>query len=97
MAVTAFSGVGAVVMNANAAEEDYGLMDNIQDGTILHCFDWKYSDIISELDNIRKAGFTTIQGHGTGSISLPASLSGRMNLALVRNWQSFAKKHTLTA
>ncbi len=61
MAVTAFSGVGAVVMNANAAEEDYGLMDNIQDGTILHCFDWKYSDIISELDNIRKAGFTTIQ------------------------------------
>ena len=45
------SEVGALA-NVSAASTDYGLMDNIQDGTILHCFDWKYSDIEAELENI---------------------------------------------
>ena len=40
---------------------DYGLCDDIQDGTILHCFDWKYSDIKAELPNIAAAGFTSVQ------------------------------------
>ncbi len=61
LAVTAFSCAGTAMMNASAAEESYGLKDNIQDGTILHCFDWKYTDIIADLDNIAKAGFTTVQ------------------------------------
>ncbi|MBR3644915.1 MAG: hypothetical protein IKN54_00700, partial [Lachnospiraceae bacterium] len=39
----------------------YGLADSIQDGVILHCFDWKYNDIKNELPNIAKAGFTSIQ------------------------------------
>ena len=43
------------------AAEDYGLADNIQDGVILHCFDWKYNDIKAELPNIAKAGFTSVQ------------------------------------
>ena len=37
------------------------LADNIQNGTILHCFDWKYNDIKAELPNIAEAGFTSIQ------------------------------------
>lgn len=40
---------------------NYGLCDNIQDGVILHCFDWKYSDIEAELPNIAAAGFTSVQ------------------------------------
>ncbi|MCR5837625.1 MAG: starch-binding protein [Lachnospiraceae bacterium] len=44
-----------------AATNNYGLADNIQDGVILHCFDWKYNDIKAELPNIAKAGFTSIQ------------------------------------
>ena len=44
-----------------SATTDYGLADNIQDGVILHCFDWPYSDIIDELENIANAGFTTVQ------------------------------------
>ena len=44
-----------------AASGSYGLMDNIQDGTILHCFDWKYTDIIAELPSIAEAGFTSVQ------------------------------------
>ena len=61
MAVTAFSCAGAFMTSANAAENDYGLKDNIQDSTILHCFDWKYKDIIADLENIAKAGFSAIQ------------------------------------
>lgn len=43
------------------AASDYGLADNIQDGVILHCFDWKYNDIKAELKNIAEAGFTSVQ------------------------------------
>lgn len=66
---TDVSASGSVVVSANK----YGLKDNIQDGVILHCFDWKYNDIKAELPNIAKAGFTSIQtspaqaGGGTGT------------------------------
>ena len=39
----------------------YNLADNIQDGVILHCFNWKYSDIEAELPAIAEAGFTSVQ------------------------------------
>lgn len=51
----------------------YGLQDNIQDGVILHCFNWRYTDITNELEKIAKAGFTAVQTSpaqaptGTGS------------------------------
>lgn len=40
---------------------NYGLAKNIQDGNILHCFNWKYNDIKAELKNIAEAGFTSVQ------------------------------------
>ena len=43
------------------ADNSYGLKDNIQDGVILHCFDWKLSDIKAALPEIAKAGFTAVQ------------------------------------
>lgn len=43
------------------ASNSYGLADNCQDGTILHCFNWTYKDIIAELPAIAQAGFTSIQ------------------------------------
>lgn len=78
MISTSAAGIGPFIVqpqiNADAAETttDYGLMEKIQDGTILHCFDWKYTDIIDEIPNIAKAGFTSVQtspaqlGAGTG-------------------------------
>ena len=62
-AAAAFAGIPGVgeVKKAQAAEGDYGLMDDIQDGVILHCFNWKYSDIEAELANIAAAGFTAVQ------------------------------------
>lgn len=55
-----FTSFAIMPVTAQAAM-DYGLADNIQDGVILHCFDWKYNDIKTELPNIAKAGFTSVQ------------------------------------
>ncbi len=43
------------------AAGSYNFPDNIQDCNILHCFDWKFSDIKAELPNIAEAGFGAIQ------------------------------------
>lgn len=43
------------------ANNPYGLKTNIQDGVILHCFNWKYSDIKAMLPQIAEAGFTSVQ------------------------------------
>lgn len=62
LAVSAFAGMGALSLTASATpSEEYGLVDNIQDGVILHCFDWKYSDITDSLQQIAKAGFSAVQ------------------------------------
>ena len=44
-----------------SAENDYGLVDSIQGGVILHCFGWTYNQIIDNLVNIAEAGFTAVQ------------------------------------
>ncbi len=46
---------------SSAFSADYGLPANIQDGNILHCFDWTFTDIQNELPNIAAAGFGAIQ------------------------------------
>ena len=58
------SGSLATPLNVEAANQSdvyYGLADNIQDGVILHCFDWTYQQIIDELPDIAAAGFTSVQ------------------------------------
>lgn len=44
-----------------SAENNYGLVDSIQGGVILHCFGWTYDQIIDNLEEIAKAGFTAVQ------------------------------------
>ena len=51
-------GENAGATNSNI---DYDLAENIQDGVILHCFNWKYTDIMAELKDIAAAGFTAVQ------------------------------------
>lgn len=46
---------------ATDSESGYHLADNVQDGVILHCFDWTYQQIIDELPDIAKAGFSSVQ------------------------------------
>lgn len=40
---------------------DYGLPANIQDGNILHCFNWSMNQVKEELPNIAAAGFGSVQ------------------------------------
>lgn len=44
-----------------AIAEDYGLPANIQDGNILHCFNWSANTIKAALPEIAAAGFGTVQ------------------------------------
>ena len=40
---------------------DYGIPTGIQQGNILHCYDWTFADIKAELPNIAAAGFGAVQ------------------------------------
>ena len=56
--------VGSVPVFAESSEQGEGTESttpNVLGGTILHCFDWKYTDIMAELPNIKAAGFTSVQ------------------------------------
>ena len=46
---------------ATDSESGYHLADNVQDGVILQRFDWTYQQIIDELPDIAKAGFSSVQ------------------------------------
>ena len=70
-----FSAFALLSMSFSAyADNSYGLKSNIQDGVILHCFDWSLNDIKAEIPNIAKAGFTAVQtspvskGGGAGAV-----------------------------
>lgn len=51
----------AMLSFASAWAADYGLPASIQDGNILHCFDWTFNDIKAELPAIAEAGFGAVQ------------------------------------
>lgn len=44
-----------------ATAADYGLPANIQQGNILHCFNWPITTVKAELPNIAAAGFGSVQ------------------------------------
>lgn len=44
-----------------SAANTYGIPDKIQDGNILHCFDWPVADVKAELPSIAAAGFGSVQ------------------------------------
>ena len=56
-----FVSTNAAPASVEASTTDYGLASDIQDGVILHCFNWKYNDIKAELKSIAEAGFTSVQ------------------------------------
>lgn len=57
-----FSAFALLSMSFSAyADNSYGLKSNIQDGVILHCFDWTLKDIQAEIPAIAQAGFTAVQ------------------------------------
>ena len=66
--VTTFAGLtvfgsAAVAPQVFAAEAvaDYGLMDSVQEGVILHAWDWSFNTIKANMAAIAEAGYTSIQ------------------------------------
>ena len=58
------AGIGSAAADnskVNAAAVDYGLLNKIQGGAVLHCFDWSYSEIKRNLADIAAAGYTAVQ------------------------------------
>ena len=61
------------------ASNSYGLADNCQDGTILHCFNWTYKDIMLNFQQLhrrdlhqfrhRQHRLDVVQEHGIGYTS----------------------------
>ena len=47
--------------HAGAQGTDYGLPANINDGNILHCFNWSINDVKADLPKIAEAGFGAVQ------------------------------------
>lgn len=55
------SGLLLSLMTPAMADNLYGLRDNIQEGVILHCFDWTAAQVEAEITNIARAGFSAVQ------------------------------------
>lgn len=54
-------GCAALFGGTLRAQNQYGLPEEIKDGNILHCFDWKLGIIKSNLPAIAEAGFVAVQ------------------------------------
>lgn len=52
--------MSAIALTASAANS-YGIPEKIQDGNILHCFDWSIAQVREELPAIAEAGFGAVQ------------------------------------
>ncbi|MDD6072523.1 MAG: leucine-rich repeat protein [Clostridiales bacterium] len=50
-----------VSASGSSAGSDYGLADSVEDGVILHAWNWSFKQIQEELPKIAAAGFTAIQ------------------------------------
>ncbi len=59
-AVTTDSDTDSTVSSSDSSV-DYGLQDNVQDGVILHAFNWSYNSIKENLAAIAAAGYSTVQ------------------------------------
>lgn len=57
-----FFGVPATQVHAaNSLMEEYGLKEDVQDGVILHAWDWSFENIRANMKDIADAGYTAVQ------------------------------------
>lgn len=59
--ITPKKAVAAASNPSASAENTYGLMEDVQDGVILHCWDWSFNNIKAQIPAIAAAGYTAIQ------------------------------------
>ena len=85
LAATIVSTASAMTIPAAAAENDnavssagYNLRDDVQDGVILHAFNWSYKTIKENLPAIAAAGYSTVQ---TSPVQQPKDFSSSRDVA----------------
>ena len=82
-----FSGTLMAKADTNAqpgdlsAATDYGLVDNVQDGVILHCWNWSYSNISANMEAIAEAGYSAVQ-----TSPIQAAKEGTTGKSVGTNW-----------
>lgn len=64
-----------------ATATDYGLVDNVQDGVILHCWNWSFSNISANMEKIAKAGYSAVQ-----TSPIQAAKEGTTGRSVGTNW-----------
>ncbi len=67
---------------ASGTASSYGLKDDIQDGVILHAWNWSYDTIKSQLADIAAAGYSAVQ---TSPVQQPKDYSGP-GASVPTNW-----------
>ena len=66
-------------LDPNYLTGNYNLAQNIQDGVILHAWNWSYDTIKDNLLNIAEAGFSTVQ---TSPVQQPKGYNGSLELSI---------------
>lgn len=91
MITSAFSGLSAVNFEQSKVEAaaivDNGLRPSSQEGVILHCWNWSYSNIKKYMKDIAASGYTSIQTSPVWrvqSLCLPVSSSHSLQLLPLR-------------
>lgn len=64
-----FASALVILFGSAYAQNPFGLPENISQGNILHCFDWKFNDVKNALPDIAEAGFVAVQVSPTQAAS----------------------------
>lgn len=73
-----------------ATTNQYGLMDDVQDGVILHCWDWSFNNIKAQMETIAKSGYSAIQTSPIQEAKEPTKGVGN------KNWWVFYQPKSFT-
>ncbi len=60
---TSFTGLGSTLASTpvEAASNSYGLMNTVQEGVILHAWEWSFNNIKANMQKIAESGYTAVQ------------------------------------
>ena len=61
LAAYSVSTAASEVTKAETSTNQYGLLDNVENGLILHCFCWNFNTIKDNMSKIAEAGYTAVQ------------------------------------
>lgn len=65
------------LLPCSATSSDGKYLNNLEGGTVLNCFGWRYSTITAQLDNIKKANFTAVQVSSVQPLAPKSAILGK--------------------